>query len=115
MLYPINTIVTVGWVRVISGAHSSQSVLYVLSRLLESIVTGVLQISLFSSLSASNADGLLAGYSGCSSVLSVTLTLDPPSCLPCYAVSQGLFETLLSWSQHTYAHAMKAGLAMHLD
>jgi hypothetical protein len=41
-------------------------------------------------------------------ILSVTLTLDPPPCSDCHTVSQGYFNTLLGWSQHMYAHMMKA-------
>ena len=34
----------------------------------------------------------------------------PPTCSYCHAVSRGFFEPLLSSSQHTYAHMMKAVL-----
>src|SRR5216683_7440855 len=38
----------------------------------------------------------------------LTLTSNPPPRSYCHAVSQGLFESPLGWSQHTYAHVMKA-------
>ncbi len=41
-------------------------------------------------------------------ILSLTLTLNPPPHSYCYAVSQGLFESLLGWSQHVYTHMIKA-------
>src|SRR5216683_8179276 len=45
------------------------------------------------------------------SIVQSTITdpnIEPPPRSYCHAVSQGLFESPLGWSQHMYAHVMKA-------